>query len=215
MREIDEIIVHCTATRPNWWSDRSAQEKVDEVRRWHVDDNGWSDVGYHWLIDRDGTVVKGRDESRTGAHVRGHNATSIGVSLFGGHGGTNRDAFEANFTPAQDAALRRLIGEIERRHDIKKISGHNEYANKACPCFDVRAWLQRRPPAPARTSPAQSNTVRASAAQLGTAAAGGVTAVAALDGQAQVITIALFGVIALAALWIMRERLRKWANGDR
>jgi hypothetical protein len=42
-----------------------------------------------------------------------------------------------------------------------------------------------------------------------------VTAVAALDGQAQVITIALFGVIALAALWIMRERLRKWANGDR
>jgi len=81
--------------------------------------------------------------------------------------------------------------------------------------YPETAWTTGDAPPVPRTSAAQSNTVRASAAQLGTAAAGGVTAIAALDGQAQIITIALFGVIALAALWIMRERLKKWANGDR
>lgn len=215
MRKIDEIIIHCTATRPNWWADRSAQEKVNEVRRWHVEERGWRDVGYHWLIDRDGTIVKGRDESDIGAHVAGHNSTSIGVSLFGGHGSSNDDRFEDNFTQEQAAALRQLIVQIKDRYDIKKISGHNEYSNKACPGFRVRPWLERTPAPAPRTSAAQSTTVQASAVQIASGAGAAVSSVAMLDGDAQLVALVFAGVVVLAALWIMRERLKKWSDGVR
>ena len=66
-----------------------------------------------------------------------------------------------------------------------------------------------------RTSPAQSTTVRASAVQMASGAGAGIAAVGALDGTAQIIALAFAGVVILAALWIMRERLRKWANGVR
>ena len=56
MRKIDTIIVHCTATRAEWWESRSAEDKMAECKSWHLD-RGWSDIGYHYLIDRDGTVT--------------------------------------------------------------------------------------------------------------------------------------------------------------
>ena len=59
MRKIDTIIVHCTATRAEWWESRSAEDKMAECKSWHLD-RGWSDIGYHYLIDRDGTVTEGR-----------------------------------------------------------------------------------------------------------------------------------------------------------
>ena len=145
MRPINEIIVHCTATRPGWWIDRSTSEKVAEVRRWHVQDRGWSDIGYHYLIDRDGTVATGRPIDRIGAHVRGHNRGTIGVSLFGGHGSAEADSFSEHFTPKQDAALRKLLSDLGEKYSITKISGHNQYAAKACPGFSVVAWLKEAP----------------------------------------------------------------------
>lgn len=142
MRPINEIIIHCTATRPEWWAGKSPAEKVAEVRRWHTRDRGWSDIGYHYLIDRDGTVMSGRPVTRIGAHVQGHNTGTIGVSLFGGHGSAETDDFSDNFTPAQEAALRRLLDELQARFPaVRKISGHNEYAAKACPGFSVPLWL--------------------------------------------------------------------------
>ena len=215
MRQINEIIVHCTATRADWWSDRSSRDKVEEVRRWHTQERGWKNIGYHWLIDLDGTVVKGRDESVTGAHVAGHNANSIGVSLFGGHGGSNDDKFEDNFTPEQDASLRQLIRDIKDRHNITKISGHNEYANKACPCFRVGNWLNNRPTPATRTSVAQSTTVQASAVQIASGAGAAVSSVAMLDGTAQLIAMVFGGLVVLMGLWIMRERIKKWGEGVR
>lgn len=150
MRDLTEIVVHCTATRANWWADRSAQDKVKEVRRWHVAERGWSDIGYHFLIDRDGTVVPGRSLDRIGAHVKGHNRGTIGISLFGGHGGAKDEKFSDNFTPAQDTALRLLIEQLQDDWPtIAKISGHSEYANKACPCFDVTKWLHAQDDHPA------------------------------------------------------------------
>ena len=68
---------------------------------------------------------------------------------------------------------------------------------------------------PERKSPAQSSTMQASAVQIASGAGAGVAAVGALDGTAQIIALALAGVVILAALWIMRERLKKWAGGDR
>lgn len=164
MRQIDEIIVHCTATRPEWYAGRSAAAKVDEIRRWHVQERGWRDIGYALLIDRDGTVAKGRDLDQDGdvfddigAHTAGHNSRSIGVVLVGGHGSRADDKFLDNFTPEQDAALRKVIADIRAQFpSIKKVSGHNEYSTKACPGFHVSGWLSSLPAAGATVARPQA-----------------------------------------------------------
>lgn len=217
MRKIDEIIVHCTATRPDWWATRTPNQKVAEVRKWHTSPpNNWNDIGYHFLIDRDGTVVTGRPVSAAGAHVQGHNANSIGISLFGGHGSNANDPFEKNFTPEQDEALRHLITSLEVQYPtIKKVSGHNEYASKACPGFNVDKWLNGKPE---RTNPMQSTTVQAAAGIAlggGAVVADNVKVIASLNDTSQIILTVVGVMIVLGAIWIMRERIRKWAAGDR
>jgi N-acetyl-anhydromuramyl-L-alanine amidase AmpD len=136
---VTEIILHCADTRPNWMAGRSLAEKVAEIRRWHVEQRGWRDIGYHWVIDRDGAVAPGRPETEVGAHVEGQNRGTIGICLLGGFGANADDPFERNFTAAQAAAAKGLIAEIKDRATIKKVSGHNYYAAKACPGFRVRA----------------------------------------------------------------------------
>lgn len=155
MRPINEVIIHCTATRPDFMRGNSTAAKVAEVRRWHTTPpRNWSDIGYHYLIDRDGTVSKGRPVERVGAHVRGHNTGTIGVSLFGGHGSAETDNFFEHFTQAQDSALRNLLYDLRSRHGDVRVSGHNEYAAKACPGFSVDEWLARKPaPKPAAVTP--------------------------------------------------------------
>jgi N-acetylmuramoyl-L-alanine amidase len=223
MRKINEVIIHCTATRPEWMSNNSTAAKVKEVTKWHLD-RGWSDCGYHYLIDRQGTVVNGRPVERTGAHVKGHNTGTIGIALFGGHGGSASDMFEDNFTEEQDAALRKLIAALQKDHpSIFKISGHNEYSSKACPCFNVRNWLSKggkkevRPlvASQERQSPVQSKTMQASVVQGASAVGGAVAAFQALDGTAQIIAMCGCILIALLAMFIMKERLKAWASGWR
>ena len=134
---VTEIILHCADTRPDWMAGRPPSEKVAEIRRWHVEQRGWRDIGYHWIVDRDGAVAPGRRETEIGAHVEGHNRGTIGICLLGGYGTSVDDPFDKNFTAAQAAAVRRLISEIKGRTVIGKVSGHNEYAPKACPGFKV------------------------------------------------------------------------------
>lgn len=141
MRPITEIIVHCTATRPDWWANKTTSQKVTEVKLWHIRDRGWRDIGYHFLIDRNGTVAQGRPLDQVGAHTQGKNTGTIGISLFGGYEGAATDAFEEHFTEEQDASLRSLIEKLREDYPtIHTISGHNQYAAKACPCFDVPRW---------------------------------------------------------------------------
>lgn len=140
-RLVDEIVVHCAATRPTYMAGASIEEKRAEIDRWHRE-RGWSGIGYHWLIDRDGAVIAGRPETQVGAHVQGHNIGTIGICLWGGHGAASTDRFLDHFTPDQDRALRRLIIEISQRTPIRRVSGHNEYAAKACPGFNVSTWLK-------------------------------------------------------------------------
>jgi N-acetylmuramoyl-L-alanine amidase len=223
MRPLNEIIIHCTATRADWWSFKTTQEKVAEVRRWHMDDRGWSDIGYHFLIDRDGTVMEGRPLEKVGAHVKGHNTGTIGISLFGGHGGAANDGFLDNFTEDQERALHTLIRKLQDDYpSITKISGHNQYANKACPTFSVPAWLEgarsvRSKPAvqEQRTSPAQSRTVQASTLQVVTGVSGAVGALQALSGTAQIIALCGAIMVIVLGMFIMRERLKAWASGWR
>ncbi|MCJ8336578.1 MAG: N-acetylmuramoyl-L-alanine amidase [Epibacterium sp.] len=147
MRPITTIIIHCTATRPDWRAGQGIAEKVAEVRRWHLE-RGFSDIGYHYLIDRDGQVMVGRELARIGAHVKGHNTGSIGIALFGGHGSAESDQFADNFTSKQADALETLLDHLRDEFNVRTIRGHNEYAAKACPGFQVREWLDSRKPAP-------------------------------------------------------------------
>lgn len=212
MRPITELIIHCTATRAEWWKTRTPNQKVREVRKWHVEDRGWSDNGYHFLIDRDGTVVEGRPLGRSGAHTKGRNKGSIGIALFGGHGGSENDQFSDHFTPEQDAALRSLIDRLQSQFGELKVSGHNQYAAKACPCFKVPEWHRKKS---ARTSPSQSTTIRAAAGTAVAGAGGVLTALSKLDPTAQYIVLGCSAVALIGLGWIARERLRKWAGGAR
>lgn len=207
-RPVDTIFIHCAATRPDWMAEQPLEKKVAEIQRWHLA-RGWKKIGYHWVIDRDGKVAKGRDENVVGAHVANHNTGSIGICLIGGHGSSENDPFDKNYTPQQGAALRGLIEDIKARAAIKHIRGHNEVAAKACPSFNVKRWMERKP---AQKKLTESTTVQASAAQILSGAAGGVTAVSALDGKAQIIALVFCAVVIAAAAWIMRERIRRWVK---
>lgn len=128
MRQINKIIVHCTATR------EGAPVSLDTVRRWHLE-RGWSDIGYHYLILLDGTIERGRPEEKQGAHVRGHNRDSIGVSYVGG---CDR-LLNPKDTRTQDQkdSLHNLLSNLMASYEDATLHGHNEFSNKACPSFNV------------------------------------------------------------------------------
>ena len=214
MRTISEIIVHTTATRPEWMATRPVADKVAEIRRWHVDGNGWADIGYHYLIDRNGAIAAGRPLERVGAHVKGRNAQSIGIALVGGHGGSETDTFADHYTQAQDAALRGLIGELKARFGDLAITGHNQYAAKACPCFYVPTWFEgggvSRKFVSQKAEAVIADADKGAASKTNwaavlTAGAGAWQGIQAVDWRVQLAGLA---VVALA-MFIFAERIRK------
>jgi len=218
MRRLESIFIHCTATRPEWWADRRSSEKAAECKRWHLDRN-FSDVGYHYFVDRDGTVTEGRAIEKTGAHARGHNTGSVGIALWGGHGGDQDDKFEDHFTPAQDRALRKLISSLRMEYpSITKVRGHNEVSAKMCPCFEVSQWLNgvEKIKRPERQKISQTKTIQASSvAKMASVATPLVGVVGGLPWQ----NLAIMGVLAVVAMVALGvidlERLGKWNKGDR
>ena len=129
-RTINEIIVHCTA------SYEGQPLTVDAIRRIHMRERGWSDIGYHYVVYLDGSIHDGRNVNISGAHCTGHNTHSIGVVYVGGldKNGKAKDTR----TPAQKEGLLKLLKELKRLYPKATIHGHREYANKACPCFDAK-----------------------------------------------------------------------------
>lgn len=134
MRTISKIIVHCSATPEG--RDVSAAE----ITRWHKE-KGYQTIGYHYVIRLDGSVERGRAEEAVGAHCVGQNQTSIGVCLIGGLALDGKTAKDTR-TPAQTASLIRLLKELKDRYQTATVHGHNEFAQKACPSFDVQKWLK-------------------------------------------------------------------------
>lgn len=128
MRKIDMIIVHCSATQ------KGMDIGIQEIDVWHKE-RGFNGVGYHYVIRRDGTVEIGRRHAEVGAHCKGKNAHSLGVCLVGGI--TKTGDAENNFAPVQFESLTSLLKELVKEYDIAKIQGHQDFANKACPCFRV------------------------------------------------------------------------------
>ncbi len=131
MRKITRLIIHRTATP------QGRQVTVADIDRWHRA-RGFDCIGYHYVIYLDGSVHPGRDVGRLGAHCLGHNADSIGIVYVGGLAPDGTTPLDTR-TPAQRASLRSLVTQLRARYPGATVHGHNEFAAKACPCFDVGA----------------------------------------------------------------------------
>lgn len=128
-RKIKEIIVHCSATR------EGRDYTVEDIRKWHKQ-RGFNDIGYHYVIYRDGSIHEGRDINLVGAHCTNHNAYSIGICYIGG---CKVDGLSPKDTRTQEQkdALLKLLRELKKKYPYATIHGHYEYANKSCPNFLV------------------------------------------------------------------------------
>ena len=131
MRKINLIVIHCAATKPNQDIGRA------EIDRWHRE-RGCLGIGYHFVIRRNGKVENGRPLEKAGAHVQGLNANSIGICLVGGLNANGQPAPE--FTAEQWDALETLVRTLKKQFPDARIAGHNEFAAKACPSFNVQEW---------------------------------------------------------------------------
>ena len=127
-RAVDRVFLHCSA------SDAPAHDDIAVMRDWHVNGNGWSDVGYHYFIRKDGTVQEGRPLERTPAAQRGHNAGTIAICCHG--------LEVENFTSAQYESVVDLCEQINRAYESEvTFHGHCEVSAKACPVYPYREVL--------------------------------------------------------------------------
>ena len=130
-RIINEIIVHCSATP------EGKDYSVADIRKWHKQ-QGWSDIGYHYVVYRDGTIRDGRDVNISGAHCVNHNSHSIGVCYIGGVASDGKTPKDTR-TPSQRIALKQLLTELLMLYPNARIYGHHDFdKGKACPSFDAK-----------------------------------------------------------------------------
>lgn len=143
MRKITFIILHCSGTRCN------RRYTFVHCRKDHIMTKRWKDIGYHYYVELDGSIHKGREESVIGAHVRHHNKHSIGICY---EGGLSSDGYpEDTRTKEQKDSLRKLLSELHHRYPEAIILGHRDLSPdynadghitpdeyiKQCPCFDA------------------------------------------------------------------------------
>ena len=147
-RRIDEIIIHCTATR------EGQEVTVDDITRWHKARN-FSTIGYHYVVYLDGSIHNGRDVDISGAHVENRNSHSIGVVYVGGldKNGKAKDTR----TEAQKNALLCLLLDLRKLYPHANILGHRDCSPdknhngiiepwewlKECPCFSAKDEYRR------------------------------------------------------------------------
>ena len=147
MRNIDSIIVHCSATKAG------LDFTATDIDRWHRE-RGFNGIGYHYVIRLDGKLEKGRDVTLAGAHCKGWNERSVGICYIGGLDENGRPADTR--TNVQKRVLYQIIMDLQREYNILQVLGHRdtspdlngdgviepyEYV-KACPCFDVKEFLR-------------------------------------------------------------------------
>ena len=152
MRRIDEIIIHCSD------SPEGRNDKAEDIRKWHKA-RGFNDIGYHFVIDLDGTIEPGRPIEQAGAHCTGHNRNSIGICYIGG--ACWRDGVNDKGKPIkgkdgktvllpkdtrtllQRIAMKELVAQLLGQFPEATVHGHREFAAKACPCFDVETLTEQ------------------------------------------------------------------------
>lgn len=163
---ITKIVIHCSATKNGKSLRTATQTAAQRIDEWHKQ-RGFKrspvlakqfnphlqHLGYHYVIDTDGTVETGRMVGEIGAHVKGHNQHSLGICLVGGITTTGKNHGE--YTEEQWLALHKLLQKLESEHSSARICGHRDLSPdvngdgtitpsewiKDCPCFDVWSWL--------------------------------------------------------------------------
>jgi N-acetyl-anhydromuramyl-L-alanine amidase AmpD len=144
------LVFHCSATKG------SLDIGVERIREWHIS-KGWSDIGYHLVIRRDGRIEAGRHLDEVGAHVAGHNLHSIGVCMVGGLDEQGRSAENRpDFFTSQQWESAELVAKLlHRMYPGAQIVGHRDLSPdkngdgkiapgewlKSCPCFDAQNEL--------------------------------------------------------------------------
>lgn len=141
-KQLQYLIIHCT--------DTPAGREVtgDDIRLWHLSPvakggRGWRQVGYTDIIHLDGTIenlVPNNNDDIVDPWeitngVAGQNSISRHIVYAGGKGGDTR-------TNAQKEALKRFVLDFVKRHPSTRVAGHNQFAAKSCPAFDVPAWCR-------------------------------------------------------------------------
>ena len=131
MRQINYIIIHCSATKAG----RDFHAK--DIDKWHRE-RGFDEIGYNVVVDLDGKVELGRSEAKPGAHCKGHNSDSIGICYIGGLDENGKPADTR--TELQKAALAGLVAGYKQRFPNAKVIGHRDMPNvhKAWPCLDAK-----------------------------------------------------------------------------
>lgn len=126
-REIEKVFLHCSA------SDNSKHDNVETIWKWHVEKNKWRDIGYHFIITKNGKIHKCRNiETIPSAQIR-HNTGAIAICLTG----------ENNFSQKQFNSLKGLCVEIDELYESNiTFHGHCEVSNKLCPVFDYKKILK-------------------------------------------------------------------------
>jgi N-acetylmuramoyl-L-alanine amidase len=148
------IVVHCSATRP------SANITAQTVREWHIA-KGWEDIGYHFFIQRDGTIESGRHPNDMGAHVAGRNTDSVSLCMAGGldEQGNSFNNRPDLFTPLQWESAKLLVAVLKRMYPFAAVLGHRDLSPdgnndgkivpqewlKTCPGFDAGFELGTKP----------------------------------------------------------------------
>lgn len=151
MDKIDAIVIHCSATA------EGNNYKAADIDRWHRE-KGYNMIGYHYVIDLDGSVEIGRPLSMAGAHCidkglskTSYNSHSVGICYIGGldYNGKPKDTR----TDAQKESMRTLVERLCEKYPIKEVIGHRDASidknkdgevtkdewMKDCPCFEVKA----------------------------------------------------------------------------
>jgi len=139
----DLIVIHGSLTLPH------IDFTIDDIRHWHVDEKGYDDVGYHYVIRRNGLVQTGRDINLKGAHSPPVNAHSVGICLIGGMSTSSPDGWEFNYSHQQMDSLLTLIRQVQSEYPAcrgdNRVVGHRDVqTGRRCPGFNVGAWFYGR-----------------------------------------------------------------------
>ena len=134
MREINYLVVHCTATQPD--------AKIENIQNYWRKNLGWKSPGYHYIIKADGEIVPLLSIDRVSNGVAGYNSQIINISYIGGidKSGKPKDTR----TEEQKSSILKLLKDLKKRFPSAKIQGHRDFPKvaKACPSFDVKQWLK-------------------------------------------------------------------------
>lgn len=133
--KIDHLTIHCAATP------EGRDVKAATISSW--DQARFGQTSYHWVIELDGSAVRTLQDNRRGAHTGGHNTGNIGVCYVGGMDADNKKPKDTR-TNAQKTAMLDIVRLYQKNHPGIVVQGHRDWPGvaKACPSFDVRAWLK-------------------------------------------------------------------------